>query len=51
MLGRQKGFEGGLNGGRWGGGVSFRAWGNVDNTSYPRDLPRPQSQVRYCSEL
>lgn len=51
MLGRQKGFEGGLNGGggRW--GVSFRAWGNVDNTSYPRDLPRPQSQVRYCSEL
>lgn len=34
-----------------GGGVSFRAWGNVDNTSYSRDYPRPQSQVRYCSEL
>ena len=50
MLGRQKGFEGGLNGGRWGGRL-VSGLGNVDNTSYPRDLPRPQSQVRYCSEL
>ena len=33
--------------------LSFQAWSNVDNTSYPGDGPpftRFQSQVRYCSE-